>query len=114
MSLLREETWPICKTLTQMVLGNIPCESQTEWDALYNRAKDHIKALNNSLKGSCLVGSEPTIADFQLALCLIEMQQFVLDTNFRNSLNNLNKHFKMVCDLPSFKERCGVVRQGKK
>ena len=49
-----------------------------------------------------------------MALCLIEMQQFVLDTNFRNSLNNLNKHFKAICDLPAFQERCGVVRQGKK
>ncbi len=38
----------------------------------------------------------------------------VLDTNFRNSLNNLNAHFKMITELPVFKARMGTVRQGKK
>lgn len=38
----------------------------------------------------------------------------VLDTNFRNSLNNLNSHFKAVCDLPVFKQRMGAIRQCKK
>jgi len=54
------------------------------------------------------------VADLQLALCLVEMQQMVLDTNFRNSLNNLNSHFKAVCEHPVFKHRMGTIRQNKK
>ena len=38
----------------------------------------------------------------------------VLDTNFRNSLNNLNSHFKAVCEHPVFKQRMGTIRQNKK
>ncbi len=38
----------------------------------------------------------------------------VMDTNFRNSLNNLNAHFKLITELPVFRGRMGNVRQGKK
>ena len=38
----------------------------------------------------------------------------VLDTNFKNSLNNLNSHFKAVCELPVFKNRMGNIRSCKK
>jgi hypothetical protein len=44
----------------------------------------------------------------------MELQQMVLDGNFRNSLNFLNAHFKLICDLPEFKARMGTIRQGKK
>jgi len=37
-----------------------------------------------------------------------------MDTNFRNSMSNLNNHFKLVTGLEAFKKRMGVVKQGKK
>lgn len=37
-----------------------------------------------------------------------------MDTNFRNSMSNLNNHFKMVAGLEVFKKRMGIVKQGKK
>lgn len=55
-----------------------------------------------------------TVADLQLTLAITELQQMVLDTNFRNSLNNLNAHFKLITELPVFKARLGTIRQGKK
>ena len=77
--------------------------------------KENIKILNNSLKGRpYLVGNALTVADLQLTLCVVEMQQLVLDSNFRNSLNNLNNHFKAMCENPVFKQRMGAIRQGKK
>lgn len=45
---------------------------------------------------------------------MTELQQMVLDTNLRNSLNNLNGHFKAIAALPEFKARMGNIRQGKK
>lgn len=55
-----------------------------------------------------------TIADVYLALTEVELQQVILDGNFRNSMDNLNRHFKMVVALPEFRLRMGVVKQGKK
>ena len=56
------------------------------------------------MKGKLWVaGTEKaTIADYQLAITLIELQQAVMDTNLRNSLNFLNEHFKKVVALPEF------------
>ncbi len=51
-----------------------------------------------------------TVADLQLTLAITELQQMVLDTNFRNSLNNLNAHFKLITELPVFKARMGTIR----
>ena len=45
---------------------------------------------------------------------MVELQQCVMDTNLRNSLNNLNDHFKKVAALPEFKARFGLIKQGKK
>ena len=50
MSILRTETWPLTKSLAAMVFGQIPCDA-AEHTFLYNKMKDHIKVLNNSLKG---------------------------------------------------------------
>ena len=61
-----------------------------------------------------MVGDYLTVADLQLTLAIVELQQMVLDTNFRNSLNNLNAHFKLITELPAFKNRMGAIRQGKK
>ena len=114
MNLLREETWPLCKGLSQLVFGGVPCEAD-EYNHIYNLMKDHIKALNNAMKArTFVVGDSLTVADLQLVLCIVEMEQMVLDTNFRNSLNNMNAHFKMVADLPVFKSRMGTIRAGKK
>lgn len=77
--------------------------------------KEHIKVVNNSLKKSeWLVGSSITVADLQLALVVLELQQCVLDTNFRNSINFLNAHFKRVTEGELFRARMGHVKQGKK
>jgi hypothetical protein len=38
----------------------------------------------------------------------------VLDTNFRNSMSNLNNHFKNVTAQEEFRRRMGVIKQGKK
>lgn len=37
-----------------------------------------------------------------------------MDTNFRNSMSNLNNHFKTIVGLEAFKKRMGNVKQGKK
>ena len=37
-----------------------------------------------------------------------------MDTNLRNSLNNLNNHFKKMAALPEVKGRLGNLKQGKK
>ena len=37
-----------------------------------------------------------------------------MDTNFRNSLNNMNAHFKKVTALAAFRNRMGNIKQGKK
>ena len=55
-----------------------------------------------------------TVADLQLTLAIVELEQCVMDTNFRNSINFLNGHFKRVAEHPVFRARCGSVKQGKK
>ena len=47
-------------------------------------------------------------------LSVAELQQCVMDTNLRNSLNNLNNHFKKMAALPEVKGRLGNLKQGKK
>ena len=37
-----------------------------------------------------------------------------MDTNFRNSMSNLNSHFKNVTGLEEFRKRMGIIKQGKK
>lgn len=37
-----------------------------------------------------------------------------MDTNLRNSLNNLNNHFKKMVALDEVKGRLGSLKQGKK
>ena len=114
LSLIREETWPLCKTLSAFVFGGLACDTD-EYTHIYNQMKEHIKALNNMMKGrTYLVGDAVTVADLQLVLCVCEMEQMVLDTNFRNSLNNLNAHFKLMAEHPTVRQRCGTLRQGKK
>ncbi len=110
MSVLRSETWPLTKTLAAFVFGSLDCDTQ-EHTHIYNLMKENIKVINNALKSrQFMVGDSLTIVDLQIALCTSELQQMVMDTNFRNSLNNLNAHFKLVTDLPIFKGRMGNLR----
>jgi glutathione S-transferase len=69
MLIIRLESWPLLKTLAAFVYGTEECTLQ-EHTHIYNLMKDHIKVLNNNLKGKTfLVGSTLTIADLQLAIC---------------------------------------------
>ncbi len=114
-NLIRQETWPLAKGVSAFVFGQLGCPSESEHVFIYNQLKEHIKALNNSLKSrEWLVGDAMTVADLQLALAILELQQCSLGTNFRNSINNLNAHFKRVTETPLFVARCGKVKQGKK
>tara|TARA_B110000285_G_C14889575_1_gene497881 strand:- start:65 stop:271 length:207 start_codon:yes stop_codon:yes gene_type:complete len=60
-----------------------------------------------------LVGPELTIADIYLILTQVEMQQCLMDTNIKNSLNNINGIFKKVTELAAFKKRMGIIRSSK-
>jgi hypothetical protein len=51
-----------------------------------------------------------TVADVQLTLAIVELEQCIIDTNFRNSINNLNAHFKKVTETEVFKGRLGCVK----
>jgi ABC-type uncharacterized transport system fused permease/ATPase subunit len=60
------------------------------------------------------VGDHLTIVDIYFTLIQLELQQATMDTNFRNSMSNLNNHFKLITALEAFKRRMGNVKQGKK
>ena len=81
-----------------------------------NLLKENTKTLNNALKAKVWFcgGENPTIADYLLVISMAELQQCIMDTNMRNSLNNLNNHFKKVAALPEVKGRLGNLKQGKK
>ena len=73
--------------------------------------KENLKTINNALKGKqYIVGSTLTIVDIYLTLIQLELQQAVLETNFRNSMANLNSHFKRIIELPEFRARMGIVK----
>ena len=78
---------------------------------LTNQLKENIKSLNNSLKNrEWLVGEQMTVADLQLTLAIVELEQCIMDTNFRNSINNLNAHFKKVTESEVIRGRIGCVK----
>ena len=101
--------------MAQTVFGHIQM-SAAEYAYVAGLFKENAKVLNNSLKGKLWLagGDHASIADYQLAIALAELQQAVMDTNLRNSLNNLNDHFKKVTTLPEFQKRFGQIKQGKK
>ena len=77
--------------------------------------KDALKLANNHLKGkSYFVGGDLTLVDIFFLLIQAELQQAVLDTNYRNSMSNINSHFKLIAGLDSVRGRCGNLKQGKK
>jgi len=57
-----------------------------------------------------MVGKSLTIVDIFLALITMELQQCIMDVNFRNSMSNLNLHFKSITSLPEFVRRMGRVK----
>ena len=61
-----------------------------------------------------MVGKDLTLADLYLCLSQVEMQQGLMDSNLKNSLQFLNQAFKTVSELPEFKSRMGVIKTGKK
>ena len=78
--------------------------------------KEALKLPNNHLKGkSYFVGGALTIVDVFFTLIQQELQQAVLDTNYRNSMANINSHFKnMASTCDALRKRCGNLKQGKK
>mmetsp|Transcript_33047 Transcript_33047/g.32177 ORF Transcript_33047/g.32177 Transcript_33047/m.32177 type:complete len:93 (+) Transcript_33047:146-424(+) len=89
--------------------------SSAEHTLILNELKELLKTINNYLKGKqYLVGNVLTIADIFLTIIQLELQQAVLETNFRNSMANLNNHFKRIIEMPEFIARMGKVKQGKK
>lgn len=112
---LRNETWPLAKGLSAYVFGHLAYPGESEYTFISNELKENLKSLNNSLKSkNWLVGDDITAADLCLALTVLELYQCVMDTNLRNSINNLNAHFKRTTEHPVFKARCGAIKLGKK
>ena len=74
-----------------------------------------MKLMNKHLNGKpFFVGQSMTLADVYFTLSQVEMQQCIMDTNFRNSINCCNAVFKAVLDTDEFKARMGTIKQGKK
>ena len=86
-----------------------------EYNHIYGLFKDALKLPNNHLKGkSYFVGGDLTIVDVYFLLIQAELQQAVLDTNYRNSMSNINSHFKTMAAHEAIRKRCGNLKQGKK
>ena len=115
MHFLRTETVPLAKALQYYSFGQVHCESAEEFNGMQNLFKANIKVINLNLKGKqYMVGSQLTIVDVYLCLTQVEMQQCVMDSNLKNSLNFLNELFKNVTKQEAFVSRMGLVRPGKK
>ena len=114
MDFLRSETMPLVKALQWQTFGNIGCTS-TEYNNIYTTFKDNAKIINKHLNGkSYFVGNTLTVVDIYFALSQVEMHQIIMDSNFRNSLNFANSLFKNVIEQEAFRNRMGLIRQGKK
>ena len=62
-----------------------------------------------------MVGSTLTICDIYLCLTQVEMQQCLMDTNIKNSLEFINTIFKHVTtEVDPWMKRMGAVKPGKK
>jgi glutathione S-transferase len=74
LNFIRNESWPLAKTISAMVFGQIPMVDETEYIYIYNQLKENIKTLNNSLKNKqWLVGDQMTVADLLLTVCIVEL-----------------------------------------
>ena len=115
MNFLRTETLPLAKNLAGAVYGTVEM-SAAEHTFISNLLKENVKIINNQLKSKQWFcgGDQPTFVDYLFVISMAELQQCVMDTNLRNSLNNLNNHFKKVAALNEVKGRLGNLKQGKK
>jgi len=116
MQFLREETTPLVKALQWYTFGHVECESAEVYDVVYSDFKENIKLLNNHLKGrKYMVGDSLTICDIYLCLTQVEMQQCIMDTNMKNSMQFINTIFKHITiEVDAFKKRMGNIKSGKK
>ena len=105
---------PLQKVLCLQVFGQAPCDS-IEHNYVLNMLKEELKMVNNHLKGQTnFVGKNLTIVDIYMAIVMVELEQAVLETNFRNSMQNINNLFKKIVEMPEFIGRMGKIKQGKK
>ena len=111
MQFLKSQTLGLAKALSGAVYGTIDM-SADEHAYITSLLKENLKTLNNALKAKLWMcgGDKPTFADYFLVICTAELMQCVMDTNIRNSLNNLNAHFKKVAVLDEVKGRLGNLK----
>ena len=111
MSFLRNKTMALAKALSGAVYGTVELSSE-EHTFLTNELKDNLKIVNNQLKSKQWFcgGDKPTFADYLMVVSLAELQQCVMDTNLRNSLSNMNNHFKKMAALPEVRGRLGNLK----
>ncbi len=111
---LRLEVQTVTRTVCYQVFGHVPTDSN-EHQYIYGLLKEALKIPNNHLKGKTyFVGGDLTIVDVYFTLIQQELQQAVLDTNYRNSMSNINSHFKNMALNEAVRRRCGSLKQGKK
>lgn len=115
MSFMRQQTLPLAKALSGAVYGTVDMTTE-EHTYISNLLKENVKLLNNQLKSKQWFcgGENATIADYMMIVSLAELEQCVMDTNLRNSLNNMNNHFKKVAALDEVRGVLGNLKQGKK
>lgn len=108
------ELQPLTRTLAYQVFGHVPTDA-TQHAYIYGLLKDALKIPNNFLKGKTyFVGGALTIVDVFFTTVQAELQQCLLDTNYRNSMSNINAHFKNMALCEAVRRRCGALKQGKK
>ena len=114
LNVLRLEVQPLTRTVCYYTYGHVKTDVN-EYNYVYGLLKEALKLANNHLKGkSYFVGGDLTIVDIFFLLIQAELQQAVLDTNYRNSMSNINSHFKLLAGHEAVKGRCGILKQGKK
>lgn len=111
MLFLRTQTLGLTKSMAGAVYGTVEVTAD-EHAFLSNVLKENVKTLNNALKAKVWLcgGDKPTIADYLLIIAMAELMQCVMDTNTRNSLNNLNAHFKKLAALDEVRGRLGSLK----
>lgn len=115
MQYIQDVTLQTSKAISACIYGTLVLNTQ-EHLYVYNQLKESLRILNNHSKQKMWIcgTDQPTLADLMLGLATQELMQCSLDTNTRNSLNNLNPIFKKIVALPEYKARMGNIKQCKK
>jgi len=114
MNIIFTELHPLAHTLGMHVFGQIEVEAN-EHAYIYGLMKEQVKMINNQLKQKkFFIGDSITTIDIIITLVLTELMQAIMDTNLRNSLNNMNAHFDLISQMDCFKQRMGLIKRGKK